>query len=145
MEQPSEKTCRRFLEACWAHWLGKVDNGSESPPSWILDEWLRASCVPRAAGVNENTNELIRSRFILATFFTSRPFKAPLQIRAVKLSIQKTGTENPLDKGLLLKFHIRKTSVWCCYTQSDYWELRHESYAGLGEPNVCKSMQCRST
>lgn len=55
MEQPLEKTCRRFVEACSDRSLGTVGSDSESPPSWILGVSLRVSCVPRAVDANENT------------------------------------------------------------------------------------------
>lgn len=75
-----------------------VDNGSESPPYLILGERLRLSCVPRAMEANENTGEMISLRLSLATFFTSLPLKAPLQILAVKLRTQKTGQKIRLTK-----------------------------------------------
>lgn len=138
VDQPLEKTCRRFLEACWVRWLGTVDNGSESPPFWILDVSLRVSCVPRAMEANENMKWSARG-LVARPSLPAWPLKAPPTDQTCQDFNTKDGTENPLDKALFLKFNIIKTSPWKLHPAGLFGSRSKKLCRRLGGPNLAEA------
>ncbi len=122
-----------------------VDNGSESPPFWILDVSWRVSCEPRAMEANENTKWSARG-LVARPSLQAWPLKAPPTDQTCQDINTKDGTENPLDKGLFLKFNIIKTSPWKLHpTSRIIWIQVKETMRAISWPNFGKFEARRST